>query len=270
MDAWCLLACAFCLALSRMLHAGSNLQDVGEASEHHNVVFCRVARVAFASAAAHASSSRASWWRGRTCDVMSTVVVPVVVSTVSFWLGKKADEYHSHQWTVNVRHPEGKSMKHLVDHVVFQLHPSFPEPERKVWEEPFELTETGWGEFHIGITLHFHAESGIQPAKIQHPLKLYPEGGENAQNHHKKYVIKEKYEEIVVVGATEAAMKMCEGGFQENAPRSAIQEHFGEFSEEEQLKKLQDARLKVTYYTREIQKQMDSLSIPVKKEVKGR
>jgi len=265
-----MLVSAVGLVLSRLLHACFNLPSVGKAIRHHNVVFCRVARVAFASSVAHASSSRVYRWRGSTFDVMSTVVVPVVVSTVSFWLGKKADEYHSHQWTVNVRHPEGKSMKHLVDHVVFQLHPSFSDPERKVCEEPFELTETGWGEFHIGITLHFHAESGIQPAKIQHPLKLYPEGGENAQTHHKKYVIKEKYEEIVVVGATEAALKMCEGGFKENAPRSAIQEHFGEFSEEEQLKKLQDARLKVTYYTREIQKQMDSLSIPVKKEVKGR
>lgn len=201
---------------------------------------------------------------------MPTVVVPVVVSTVSFWLGKKADEYHSHQWTVNVRHPDGKSMAKLVEHVVFQLHPSFPDPERKVSEEPFELTETGWGEFHIGVTLHFHPESGIQPAKIQHPLKLYPEGGENAQTNHKKYVIKEKYEEIVVVGATEAALKMCEEAFQEDAPASAVQEHFGKFSEEEQLKKLQEARLKVTYYTREIQKQLDSLMPPVKQEVKGK
>lgn len=35
--------------------------------------------------------------------------------------------------------------------VVFQLHSSFAVPLRHVEQQPFELTEAGWGEFEIGI-----------------------------------------------------------------------------------------------------------------------
>ncbi len=37
--------------------------------------------------------------------------------------------------------------------VKFTLHPSFEQPERVVTAPPFEVTETGWGEFEIAITV---------------------------------------------------------------------------------------------------------------------
>lgn len=37
--------------------------------------------------------------------------------------------------------------------VVFKLHDSFPNPVRVIDKPPFELTETGWGEFEIGFTV---------------------------------------------------------------------------------------------------------------------
>ena len=43
----------------------------------------------------------------------------------------------------------------LVKKVVFQLHHSFQEPVREILQQPFELTETGWGEFEITATVHF-------------------------------------------------------------------------------------------------------------------
>ena len=35
--------------------------------------------------------------------------------------------------------------------VVFKLHPSFAQPVRPVEGPAYELTETGWGEFDIGV-----------------------------------------------------------------------------------------------------------------------
>ena len=35
--------------------------------------------------------------------------------------------------------------------VVFQLHPSFDNPMREYTHPPYELTETGWGEFEIAV-----------------------------------------------------------------------------------------------------------------------
>ena len=37
--------------------------------------------------------------------------------------------------------------------VVFKLHDSFEKPIRVVETAPYELTETGWGEFEIQITV---------------------------------------------------------------------------------------------------------------------
>jgi YEATS domain-containing protein 4 len=34
------------------------------------------------------------------------LVVPICYGTCAYWLGKKADEYHSHKWTVYLREPE--------------------------------------------------------------------------------------------------------------------------------------------------------------------
>jgi hypothetical protein len=51
---------------------------------------------------------------------------------------------------------------------------------------PYEVTETGWGEFVIGITINFHEISGLDPIQLQHTLKLFP--GNNLQPSTKKPV----------------------------------------------------------------------------------
>lgn len=37
--------------------------------------------------------------------------------------------------------------------VVFQLHSSFQNPTREIMQPPYELTEHGWGEFEIVVTV---------------------------------------------------------------------------------------------------------------------
>lgn len=46
----------------------------------------------------------------------------------------------------------------VLKRVVFQLHPSFNNPTRVVESAPFELSECGWGEFEIAISLFFHSD----------------------------------------------------------------------------------------------------------------
>eukprot|EP01035_Chromulina_nebulosa_P019643 gene19643-25555_t len=50
---------------------------------------------------------------------------------------------------------------------MFSLHPSFQDPVR--------VTETGWGEFEVSITIHFKDEEE-EPITFFHQLKLYPPG----------------------------------------------------------------------------------------------
>lgn len=40
--------------------------------------------------------------------------------------------------------------------VHFKLHESYTNPNRIVTKAPYELTETGWGEFEIVIKIYFH------------------------------------------------------------------------------------------------------------------
>ncbi|XP_078448358.1 transcription initiation factor TFIID subunit 14b-like isoform X2 [Wolffia australiana] len=124
------------------------------------------------------------------------VSIPIVYGTMSFWLGKKATEYNSHKWTVYVRGATNEDLSLVIKRAVFQLHPSFDNPKRVVESAPFEVSESGWGEFEIAISLFFHNDVCDRQLDLYHQLKLYPEEESGPQST-KKPVVVETYDEIV-------------------------------------------------------------------------
>ncbi|QCE09593.1 YEATS domain-containing protein [Vigna unguiculata] len=94
--------------------------------------------------------------RRRIKDV--EICVPIVYGTIAFYFGRKASESQSHKWTMYVRGASNEDLGVVIKRVVFQLHPSFNNPTRVVESPPFELSESGWGEFEIAITLYFHSD----------------------------------------------------------------------------------------------------------------
>ena len=81
----------------------------------------------------------------------TTACLPIAYGSVAFYLGSKADEYRTHRWTLYVRSPDQTfDLGRAISKVIFQLHPSFPQPTRELVEPPFEVTETGWGELEGG------------------------------------------------------------------------------------------------------------------------
>ncbi|PKA48784.1 hypothetical protein AXF42_Ash018726 [Apostasia shenzhenica] len=128
---------------------------------------------------------------------------PIAYGTISFWLGKKASEYNSHKWTVYVRGATNEDLSVIVKRAVFQLHPSFNNPTRAVESPPFELSESGWGEFEIAISLFFHSDVCDKQLDLYHQLKLYPED-DNGPQSTKKPVVVETYDEIVFSEPSEA------------------------------------------------------------------
>ncbi|PON99961.1 YEATS [Trema orientale] len=131
------------------------------------------------------------------------VSVPIVYGNIAFWLGKKASEYQSHKWTVYARGATNEDLGVVVKRAVFQLHSSFNNPTRVVETPPFELSESGWGEFEIVITLYFHSDVCEKPLSLYHHLKLYPED-ESGPMSTKKPVVVESYDEIVFSEPSEA------------------------------------------------------------------
>lgn len=85
------------------------------------------------------------------------IVKPIVYGNVARYFGKKREEDgHTHQWTVYVKPYANEDMSAYIKKVHFKLHESYANPNRIVAKPPYELTETGWGEFEIVIKLYFH------------------------------------------------------------------------------------------------------------------
>jgi hypothetical protein len=83
----------------------------------------------------------------------TTAFLPIVIGSIAFYLGKKADEFQSHEWTLYVRGPNHEDLSVCISKVIFQLHASFAQPIRELTQPPFEVTERGWGEFEAQIRI---------------------------------------------------------------------------------------------------------------------
>lgn len=65
-------------------------------------------------------------------------------------------------------------------------------------QPPFEVTETGWGEFEIQIKVHFIPEASEKPMTLFHFLHLHPYGPNKEEEKEKGLTIGAfQYEEIV-------------------------------------------------------------------------
>ncbi|KAF9035092.1 yeats family protein [Hymenopellis radicata] len=91
---------------------------------------------------------------------------------------------HTHRWTVAVRGAASAPDSDIVGgaddisgyikKVAFKLHETYANPNRTIDTPPFEVTETGWGEFDILIRITFVQDSGEKAASVYHHLKLHP------------------------------------------------------------------------------------------------
>jgi YEATS domain-containing protein 4 len=73
---------------------------------------------------------------------------------------------------------------------------------------PFEVSESGWGEFEIQIKIFFHPESNEKPLTLFHYLKLHPYNGDEAElelaRQQRRPVMSYTYDELVFNEPTEA------------------------------------------------------------------
>ncbi|GBE79817.1 yeats family protein [Sparassis latifolia] len=91
---------------------------------------------------------------------------------------------HTHRWTVAVRSaasaPDSDivggadDLGYFIKRVTFKLHDTYAMPTRNVDKAPFEVSETGWGEFEIQMRINFVNESGEKGVVLYHHLKLHP------------------------------------------------------------------------------------------------
>jgi len=110
------------------------------------------------------------------------VVKPIIYGNISQHFGKKREsDGHTHDWTIYVKPYENEDMSSYVKKVQFRLHESYPNPNRIVSKPPYEVSETGWGEFEVQIKIHFN-DLAEKPLTFYHVLKLFHNAPGNPSN----------------------------------------------------------------------------------------
>ncbi|KAK9477348.1 yeats family-domain-containing protein [Lipomyces japonicus] len=116
---------------------------------------------------------------------------------------------HTHSWTVFIRGSNGEDLSNFIKRVVFKLHETYPNSTRSIEEPPFEVTETGWGEFEIAIRVYFIPEANEKNVVMYHHLKLHPYGPEaEKQKAEGATVTSLQYDEFVFNEPTESVFEV--------------------------------------------------------------
>lgn len=126
-----------------------------------------------------------------------------------------------------------EDMSYFIHSVSFTLHSTFENRIRTIVEPPYEVEETGWGEFDINIEIKFKDETQ-STVNLIHSLKLFPPPGTviNA----KMPVISEQYDEFVFQNPSPAFAKLLSQVAQRKFTDHRLKPFFttSEFATEEQ------------------------------------
>ncbi|CDO73800.1 hypothetical protein BN946_scf185015.g129 [Trametes cinnabarina] len=110
---------------------------------------------------------------------------PIIYGNTAVVLSQKEREAlptpdHTHRWTVAVRSaasaPDSDivggadDLSYFIKRVTFKLHDTYPNPNRNVDKPPFEVSETGWGEFEITIRITFPEIPPLEEAAKMGPV----------------------------------------------------------------------------------------------------
>ena len=126
-----------------------------------------------------------------------------------------ADPEHTHAWKVFVRGVNGEDISYWLKKVQFKLHDTYSNSVRMIEAPPFEVSETGWGEFEIAIKFYFATESNEKPQTLWHGLKLHPYGDDAEGKKERREIVRSVvYEEVLFNEPVETFYEILTGGVQ--------------------------------------------------------
>ena len=170
-----------------------------------------------------------------------SVCCPIVFGSIALPIPPAEQTSQStHKWLLYVRGADGEDLSYFISKVVFTLHQSFTPNVREVTQHPFEITESGWGEFEARLSLHFKSPHEKSIDTIQ-PLRLHPDPTGPVGNP-KDPVISERYDEVVFTDPHESFFRLLAAGQQAPLPGHPYQQLFYRFSDASNLQQLAAAR----------------------------
>ncbi|EEB08926.1 YEATS family histone acetyltransferase subunit Yaf9 [Schizosaccharomyces japonicus yFS275] len=138
------------------------------------------------------------------CQISRPIIVGNDAKPLTEEEKQNAPKDHTHHWRIFVEGVDGEDISPWIRKVVFKLHDTYHNSTRIIEEPPFEVNETGWGEFDIMIRVFFPPEAHEKPITFFHRLKLhaYLTTGDTVTPLN-EYVKSEQYEEVVFNEPTE-------------------------------------------------------------------
>ncbi|KAK7203209.1 protein AF-9 [Myxozyma melibiosi] len=167
---------------------------------------------------------------------------------------------HTHSWTIFLRGVNGEDLSDIIKRVVFKLHETYPNSTRSIEEPPFEVTETGWGEFEISVRVYFVPEANEKNVAMYHHLKLHPYGPEAEQQKAEGATVTSlQYDEFVFNEPTENLFEiLTKSPGAVLPPKKTARVPFSVQSENEELDRLSAA---IGVIQDNIQKQLEKIQI---------
>ncbi|CAG8474599.1 7062_t:CDS:2, partial [Ambispora gerdemannii] len=192
-----------------------------------------------------------------------TIVRPIIYGNVATPLPpkKSAETDHTHKWTVSVKGVNGEDISYFIKKVVFKLHETYQNPLRTIENPPFEISETGWGEFELTMKLHFVPESGEKPVTLYHNLRLHPyeDDGSILTSNKGKPVSSFQYDELVFTDPTETMYQILLSNQTSNLPtRSTASQPYSIQAEQEEVKAIETAYRQVQENITKYKQRMDN------------
>ncbi|XP_060077597.1 YEATS domain-containing protein 4-like [Ylistrum balloti] len=183
----------------------------------------------------------------------TTVIKPIVYGNIARYFGKKREEDgHTHQWTVYVKPYKNEDLSGYIKKIHFKLHDSYPNHNRVVTKPPYEVTETGWGEFEVIIKIYF-VDPNERPVTLYHLLKLFQSETDIMLG--KKSLVVEYYDELVFQDPT----SMMHHALTNTRPMSlGTYKHETDFDErkEKTLNNMKAANKKIRYEIQELNERL--------------
>ncbi|ORX99043.1 yeats-domain-containing protein [Basidiobolus meristosporus CBS 931.73] len=195
-------------------------------------------------------------------SLSKSIVYGTIATPIS---SKKAIEpgSHTHNWVVSVRGVNNEDISPFIKKVNFKLHESFANPNRVVEKAPFEVSETGWGEFEIVIKIYFNSVSHEKPVTLYHPLRLHPyEDLDKVKASGKNPIVQYyQYEELIFNEPTEAMYKLLTESGSSTLPLRRTEKHrFSVEYEQEELERLEAVHQEIQSKTRSYVGRIQSLN----------
>lgn len=187
---------------------------------------------------------------------------PIIYGNTAQPIGDKrppgAPDEHTHTWTIFVKGPNGEDLSYFIKKVVFKLHDTYNNPTRSIESPPFQVTETGWGEFEIGIKIYFVNEANEKNISLYHHLRLHPYGfpPDAVLTEKDRNVKSIQYDEIVFNEPTEHLFEIMTQKPGNRLPESKTQSEFSKETEREEIVRLDNG-------IKEVNKEIEKLKAQI-------